>query len=136
MKYIIKSFLTRIPYAYPVARYLHHKYYYFRLRRISAKDVFSHIYRSKAWGDGDSVSGGGSNLEETKTIREKLPVLLRNYSVSSILDIACGDFYWMDKVKLEKIEYIGADIVPELVENNNKYENNASYMPTCLRNSV
>lgn len=40
--------------------------------------------------------------------------------VRSLLDIPCGDFYWMDKVDLAGIDYIGADIVPELIEQNRR----------------
>ena len=36
-----------------------------------------------------------------------------------MLDIPCGDFYWMKEVDLKDIEYIGADIVDELIKKNN-----------------
>ena len=42
---------------------------------------------------------------------------------STILDIPCGDFNWMQNVDLSGIKYIGADIVEEIIKNNkNKYE--------------
>ena len=124
MKQFIKSSLQKIPYAYTVAEYLMRKYRYYKLKRMSAKDVFSHIYKSNSWGDAESVSGRGSNLEETKILVEKLSVLLKKYRISSVLDIPCGDFHWMKNINLEGIEYIGADIVLEIIEQNKKYEKN------------
>ena len=38
--------------------------------------------------------------------------------ITSVLDIPCGDFNWMQKVDLSNIEYIGADIVEELIKKN------------------
>lgn len=36
-----------------------------------------------------------------------------------MLDIPCGDFFWMKEVKLE-LQYIGDDIVPALIESNQR----------------
>ncbi len=35
-----------------------------------------------------------------------------------MLDIPCGDFHWMRHVDLSAIDYLGADVVPRLVEAN------------------
>jgi hypothetical protein len=40
-----------------------------------------------------------------------------------MLDIPCGDFWWMKEVELGNICYTGADIVHDLVEGNKQYEN-------------
>jgi SAM-dependent methyltransferase len=78
-------------------------------------DIFTVIYEENRWGDPESRSGGGSNLESTAALRNKLPGLLRKYSIRSMLDIPCGDFYWLKEVELPIERYIGADIVPALV---------------------
>ena len=42
-----------------------------------------------------------------------------------MLDIPCGDFYWMNRVDRGDIDYLGADIVRDLIrENKRKYEKN------------
>ena len=41
--------------------------------------------------------------------------LLSRRRVRSILDAPCGDFYWMKEVALCDIDYIGADIVEEII---------------------
>jgi hypothetical protein len=35
-----------------------------------------------------------------------------------MLDIPCGDFYWMQQVDLDGVDYVGADIVADLVKQN------------------
>ena len=123
MKQIIKSSFKKIPYAYTIKNYLKFKYEYFKYKRMSVKDVFCHIHRRKLWGNINSVSGPGSSLEETKTLRDQLPALFLKYCVTSFLDIPCGDFHWMKTINFGNIEYIGADIVPEIVEQNKRYKN-------------
>lgn len=70
------------------------------------------------WGQGESVSGPGSSLDATAVIREQLPAMLRALGCRSLLDLPCGDFHWMNRVDLQGIAYIGADVVRGLVENN------------------
>lgn len=91
-----------------------------RLLRRDPAEIFSDYARSNKWGDKDSLSGKGSNLEATAEVRRVLPVLLRNLGASSILDVPCGDFFWMQHVDLTGIEYLGGDIVPDLIEANRR----------------
>jgi len=81
-----------------------------------AGDIFTDIYRENRWSDADSRSGAGSNLENTRSIRAALPPLVRQYGLRTMLDIPCGDFYWMQRVDLPLDRYIGADVVGPLVE--------------------
>ena len=77
--------------------------------------MFQRIFRQNLWGNCDSVSGEGSNLERTRAIRSALPALVERYGVRSMLDAPCGDFFWMKEVGLEGVAYVGVDIVPELI---------------------
>ncbi len=83
--------------------------------------VFDEIYRSNQWGDADSRSGEGSNLIESKAVRAALPSLITNYEIRSMLDIPCGDFYWMKHVDLSKVDYLGCDIVERIIAQNKKF---------------
>jgi hypothetical protein len=86
--------------------------------------VFTHIYTHNLWEDAESVSGAGSNLAQTRVLRESLPELLRELRVATMLDIPCGDYHWMSQVKPEVAHYLGADIVAPLVEANQaRYQN-------------
>jgi hypothetical protein len=57
-------------------------------------------------------------LENTRVVREFLPVFLKQKQAKSLLDLPCGDLYWMKNVDIEDVEYFGADIVPEIIELN------------------
>lgn len=81
---------------------------------------FRRIYRMNLWRGTDSRSGPGSSLEETAVVRRELPRIVRQLEAQSLLDIPCGDFYWMKEVPLEAVSYIGADLVSRLVEDNNR----------------
>jgi len=89
----------------------------------SLEVIFKHIYDTHFWG-GISRSGAGSDLEQTKVIRKELPKLLKELNVMTMLDISCGDFYWMKEINLDFIQYIGVDIVKDIIEiNKKKYSN-------------
>lgn len=80
-------------------------------------DVFSNIYATRFWQQGESVSGKGSDVDATRAIAEALPGVLKRHGIRSMLDLPCGDF-WMRRVDLGDVDYIGADIVPELIADN------------------
>lgn len=89
-----------------------------RFRDQNRSTVFTAFYRNNLWASEESRSGGGSELERTQAIRGALPSLLRELGATSILDIPCGDFNWMQHVDLPGCTYIGADIVPDLIASN------------------
>ena len=89
-----------------------------KLSRMAPEKVFSAYYRKNKWGDKDSRSGKGSNLDATSELRQKLPALVRELGVESLLDLPCGDFFWMKNVDLGSTRYTGGDIVPEMIEQN------------------
>ena len=86
----------------------------------SRKAVFSEIYVSKAWGSSESSSGTGSELAATENIRIKLPEILSRTGARSFLDAPCGDWNWMQHVKLPTDQYYGFDIVPGVIAENQR----------------
>ena len=90
-------------------------------RRVSSKERFREIYLRGTWGGTESASGPGSSLEETRVLRRVFPDILREMSVRSMLDIPCGDFHWMQHVDLSDVDYVGADVVPEMVAANARF---------------
>lgn len=90
-----------------------------KFKNYDAKNIFTEIYSTNFWGDQESKSGTGSNSEQTKVLVEELPRIFNEYNVTSVLDIPCGDFKWMQKIDLSEINYLGADIVDELISKNN-----------------
>jgi len=87
-------------------------------RQPAMRDIFSDIYQRRGWDDPESVSGPGSGLVRTEVFRDKIAVLLRDIQARSLLDGGCGDFNWMKEVELELDRYIGIDVVPELIQQN------------------
>ena len=82
------------------------------------EERFSEIYRKRFWEAAESVSGPGSSLEQAQVLIERLPALWREIQARTVLDVPCGDFNWMRAVDLSCFEYTGADIVGELIEQN------------------
>ncbi len=84
------------------------------------KNAFKEAANKNYWSNADSLSGPGSNMEQTRIIRKAIPALLQKYSIKSVLDAPCGDMFWMKTIlpELESsgIQYYGADIVEGLIE--------------------
>jgi SAM-dependent methyltransferase len=89
----------------------------FRLRRKPSdhERVFSRIYSQREWGEAESLSGPGSGIARTAGIRDVLGDLLRELEVNKLLDAGCGDFHWLRAMDLPVREYVGVDVVPELI---------------------
>lgn len=85
------------------------------------KHSFTRIYQSNHWGSDESCSGRGSELATTRSIRSGLARVLVDFNVTSMLDVPCGDFNWMNTMNLDGfgVDYQGVDIVSDLVEVNN-----------------
>lgn len=93
-----------------------------RFRKSGRIETFSKIYESHFWKGEQSRSGPGSDLKHTRYVREFLQELIQGADIKTILDIPCGDWNWMKEVDLESVHYMGADIVPEIIrENQIKY---------------
>jgi SAM-dependent methyltransferase len=89
------------------------------------KDVFANVYRNKVWGDLETVSGPGSTVARGADFSDELVSLLAQLNVKSVLDAGCGDFNWMKQVSLPVERYIGVDVVPELIADNEaRYQTN------------
>jgi SAM-dependent methyltransferase len=83
---------------------------------MSTEAVFTRAYLKNSWGSKESRSGPSASLERTAALRTALPELFRELEIQSVLDCGCGDWNWMCHVDLTGIQYIGCDIVPQLVE--------------------
>lgn len=83
------------------------------------QDKFSYIYDNKIWLVNEVLSGEGSEIEYTKTLREWLISNMSRLNVSIFVDAPCGDFNWMKCVLPSlSLNYIGLDIVPSVIKKN------------------
>ena len=84
------------------------------------RTVFEKIYNEKTWYYGESISGPGSTMVQTESVRAELPGLIRELGVRSLLDAGCGDLNWMKELEAPLERYLGVDVVPGLVEQNRR----------------
>lgn len=87
------------------------------------QEVFTNVYINSVWGPHETKSGRGSNKEQTQYIEKELPILFDKLDIKSILDLPCGEFYWMSRILPKHIKYHGADIVDQIIKNNNEFAN-------------
>ena len=113
---------TKFPFLYSLFNKIRRDYYLQILRLFrradDPKQVFNYYFQRNLFGDSDSLSGTGSSLAATETIRSALPPLPATLNMRVILDVPCGDFYWAKEIDWTPFRYIGADIVSGLVEPN------------------
>jgi hypothetical protein len=92
--------------------------------RAYMESAFAPFYAENRWGDDESVSGPGSSLERTAKLRRELPPLLQELGARTLLDAPCGDFNWMKDTPVGVEQYIGADIIPDLIARNRQLYGN------------
>ena len=86
--------------------------------------VFERIYQTFAWepsadGSRETRSGPGSYLARTNASRAFLGDVLARFQIRRMLDAGCGDVNWQIHTPgLEAVEYVGVDIVPEMIADN------------------
>ncbi len=85
------------------------------MARSDAEKLFTRIYARNSWRDAESRSGPGSTIARTDLLRSRLSDMVRELQVRSLLDVPCGDFNWMRLTELPGVDYVGADVVLELV---------------------
>lgn len=91
------------------------------LLNAASKDVFTGIYQDNLWGNPESRSGWGSTLggpNGTQALRAQLPSLIDEFRITSVVDVPCGDLNWLAHLNLDTIDYLGVDIVDDLITTN------------------
>ena len=96
------------------------------LTKLGLQERFERIYSTNLWSDPESRSGVGSAMDATRVLRAELPKALRELDAKVLLDVPCGDFTWMEHVDLGGVEYIGGDIVPSIVAENQRLHESGS----------
>ena len=99
---------------------------------LNLKTKFSNVYENNLFKGRISRSGEGSDLVQTATIRSRLPRLIEELNIKKLLDAPCGDWYWMREVHLCVDEYLGVDIVDELIKKNQFTYGNKQISFQCL----
>jgi hypothetical protein len=94
-----------------------------RYLRDDPAETFRANYRSGGWvhGEGqESRSGIGSSAAVTTGLLDRIGAAMKHLGARSLVDVGCGDWNWMKRSSLEA-DYIGIDVVPEVIEANQHY---------------
>lgn len=84
---------------------------------------FASVYETKFWSARGSMpgvpgSGPGSTAAAAANARSTIERLISELGVARVLDVPCGDMTWMRDVDLGEADYVGADIVVDVVSEN------------------
>jgi hypothetical protein len=89
---------------------------------LSAKDLFTKIYESNAWGKSDDqgspfYSGSGSSrADEIEAYVQAVTTFLSSFEVKpNVVDLGCGDFTVGSQVRAFCNRYVACDVVPSLI---------------------
>src|SRR5260370_14351190 len=88
-------------------------------KNLSTAETFQRIYAVKAWGADQERgfrSGDGSRGAIAEQYCSWLIPFIRERGFRSVADLGCGDFHVGGRIAEETgIDYLGVDIVPEVV---------------------
>jgi hypothetical protein len=97
------------------------------LQLPTLENRFTEIYEKNLWASNESPSGLGSELEATESLRGWLVENISGLGIKAFVDAPCGDFNWMQHVvNLVNVDYLGLDIVPSLIDRNNRIYSKSS----------
>jgi SAM-dependent methyltransferase len=116
----IKQIAKKLPIVPSIYRFIRAKHIAYRLKRETTEEIFTNIFTKNGWVGKESVSGPGSDSSQVQVIIKEIPVLINRLGIKTVLDVPCGDFNWMKQTNLNGIDYIGADIVGDLIKRNEK----------------
>lgn len=114
----IRDLVCRLPWGARIVSAIETRRAVRKLKARAPSEIFSEIYRNNKWGGRQSVSGPGSDSTQTRVLVEALPKLFAEREIASVLDVPCGDFHWMQLIDFSGKEYVGGDIVEDLVRSN------------------
>lgn len=101
---------------------------------LSVADAFTKAYRNKLWGhaEGEEFFSGAGSLEEfTTSYVNWICRFITKHQIDTIVDLGCGDFKVGRRIcGAVAVNYIGADIVSDLISyNQSRFGNNT----TCFK---
>jgi SAM-dependent methyltransferase len=80
---------------------------------------FSRIYGTNEWSN-DQRSGPGSDPALNKPYVNLVQKFMRDHHIESVVDLGCGDWSFSRQIDWSGIDYVGIDVVPELISFLNK----------------
>ncbi|MBY0263807.1 MAG: hypothetical protein K2P90_00010 [Holosporales bacterium] len=82
----------------------------------SEEKIFTHIYENNLWGKG---SGPGSDPSKAQPYISLLQTVFENPKYKTIVDLGCGDWQLMEKIRIPHDKfYKGFDVVHSVINDN------------------
>lgn len=91
--------------------------------------VFEDIYAENKWNGVNSLSGPGSEIIPTTRLRAFLPWLVKAMGIRTVLDVGCGDGWWMPDLP----GYVGLDPSSTAIERARKKHPERTYVVGDIR---
>lgn len=82
---------------------------------LQLRDAFERVYSGNEWGHG---SGPGSSPANTIEYRAFVSRFIEANGIRSVTDLGCGDWQFSHLMGWSSVEYLGLDVVPDIVERN------------------
>jgi SAM-dependent methyltransferase len=106
-----------------------------RFGSMNRQDVFSIIYKERVFGDSPGhafYSGEGSAERFSESYCNLVGDHIAQQSIVSAVDLGCGDFRIGSKIACLVPQYLGIDIVPQLIEYNTRLYGSERIRFECL----
>ena len=100
-----------------VVNYLYWKFNLIIFFFLKDKSKFDFIYKKKIWLNNNSISG--FNYKQNIQYVNFLNKFIKKNEIKNIIDLGCGDYELFNNIKLDKISYLGVDVVKEIIKKNN-----------------
>jgi SAM-dependent methyltransferase len=103
--------------------------------RLPANVVFRKVYAEREWGHGGSdefYSGTGSDPIPARAYADNIRRYIEREGIRSIVDLGCGDFRVASMLVSDNVQYVGVDIVEEVIEANRLRHTRANVRFECL----
>ena len=84
----------------------------------TAIQYFDRVFENNLWGAPQSRSGPGSEGTYADDKILTLKFLLKKFNIAKVVDIGCGDMFWMKECLIHVTDYTGVDVSKSVIDAN------------------
>jgi SAM-dependent methyltransferase len=106
-----------------------------RDRRTPVREVFRNVYAKHGWGRGHTdgfYSGMGSDVILARAYADNIRQYIEREGIRSIVDLGCGDYRVASLLVSDDVQYVGMDIVEEVISANRERHTGPNVRFQCL----
>lgn len=92
-----------------------------QFRGLGVEETFDRVYAERWWGDGPGFdSGEGSGEALATPYVQRIRDFIESRGIRSVVDLGCGDFRVGRQLISPDLDYVGVDVVGDLVKRNQR----------------